>query len=137
MLARPPEGTFDIDNERLPLKSSTTKSGVAPEQVPLLTQEEENNLVGSSASEKSKMKIILAFLYEKLKLKQIFQPLIIASILAMTLGAVPFLKKLICTPEAPLFFFTDSCMILGEAMIPCIMLALGGNLIDGKFRCVV
>ncbi|XP_073224576.1 protein PIN-LIKES 6-like [Cicer arietinum] len=148
MLAHPPEGTFDIDNERLPLKSSTTKSGVAPEQVPLLTHEEaaeeERNLVGSSASEKSKMKIILAFLYKKLKLKQILQPPIIASlftrawhILAMTLGAVPFLKKLICTPEAPLFFFTDSCMILGEAMIPCSLLALGGNLIDGKFRCVV
>jgi len=30
----------------------------------------------------------------------------VLQILAMTLGAVPFLKKLIFTPEAPLFFFT-------------------------------
>nr|XP_007140033.1 hypothetical protein PHAVU_008G078600g [Phaseolus vulgaris]ESW12027.1 hypothetical protein PHAVU_008G078600g [Phaseolus vulgaris] len=77
------------------------------------------------------IKGLLAFVYEKLKLKQVLQPPIIASILAMTLGAVPFFKQLIFTPDAPLFFFTDSCMILGEAMIPCILLALGGNLIDG------
>ncbi|XP_045796178.1 protein PIN-LIKES 6-like [Trifolium pratense] len=133
MLAPPPEGTFDIDHERLPLKSSTKVDG-STEQAPLLAREEgeeEDNLVVSSASGKSKIKLLLAFLYDKLKLKQILQPPIIASILAMTLGAVPFLKKLIFTPEAPLFFFTDSCMILGEAMIPCILLALGGNLIDG------
>lgn len=135
MLAPPPEGTFDIDNERLPIKSTSVKADVAPERTPLLAQEEgdteEDNVVSSSASGKSKIKVILALVYDKLKLKQILQPPIIASILAMTLGAVPFLKKLIFTPEAPLFFFTDSCMILGEAMIPCILLALGGNLIDG------
>ncbi|CAL5192519.1 unnamed protein product [Lathyrus oleraceus] len=133
MLAPPPEGTFDIDHERLPLKSSTAKSDGPPEQAPLIAQEEEdeNHLEASSNSGKSKIKLILALIYDKLKLKQILQPPIIASILAMTLGAVPFLKKLIFTPDAPLFFFTDSCMILGEAMIPCILLALGGNLIDG------
>ncbi|XP_058739845.1 protein PIN-LIKES 6 [Vicia villosa] len=133
MLAPPPEGTFDIDHERLPLKNSTPKSDGPPEEAPLIAQEEEeeNNLAGSSNSGKSKIKLILALIYDKLKLKQILQPPIIASILAMTLGAVPFLKKLILTPDAPLFFFTDSCMILGEAMIPCILLALGGNLIDG------
>jgi predicted permease len=38
---------------------------------------------------------------------------------------------LIFTDDAPLFFFTDSCLILGEAMIPCILLAVGGNLVDG------
>ncbi|XP_019098306.1 PREDICTED: protein PIN-LIKES 6 isoform X2 [Camelina sativa] len=74
---------------------------------------------------------IFVFLYEKLKLKQIVQPAIVASILAMILGAIPFTKKLIFTNGAPLFFFTDSCMILGDAMIPCILLALGGNLING------
>ncbi|CAK8542194.1 unnamed protein product [Lathyrus sativus] len=133
MLAPPPEGTFDIDHERLLLKSSTAKTDGSPEQTPLIAQEEdeENHLADSSNSGKSMIKVILALIYDKLKLKQILQPPIIASILAMTLGAVPFLKKLIFTPDAPLFFFTDSCMILGEAMIPCILLALGGNLIDG------
>ncbi|KAL4381975.1 hypothetical protein S245_013551 [Arachis hypogaea] len=140
MLAPPPEGTFDIDNESLPLKGAPNNDG-SPEQnqgtTPLLapkeeeTQKEEVILTASNASREWKIKDIWAFLYEKLKLKQIIQPPIIASILAMVLGAVPFLKKLIFTPDAPLFFFTDSCMILGEAMIPCILLALGGNLVDG------
>nr|GMD44913.1 protein PIN-LIKES 6-like [Ipomoea batatas] len=76
------------------------------------------------------IKEFFKFLYEKLKLKQIIQPPIIASILAIFLGCVPFFKKLIFTSDAPLYFFTDSCMILGEAMIPCILLALGGNLVQ-------
>ncbi|KAA8517575.1 hypothetical protein F0562_017795 [Nyssa sinensis] len=85
----------------------------------------------SNAPKEGKIKYFLKFLYKKLKLKQILQPPIIASILAMGIGAVPFLKRLIFTTDAPLYFFTDSCMILGEAMIPCILLALGGNLVDG------
>ncbi|XP_042380053.1 protein PIN-LIKES 6-like [Zingiber officinale] len=75
---------------------------------------------------------ILWYIVGKLKLKQIFQPPIIASALAIIIGAIPFLKNFILTDDASLFFFTDSCLILGEAMIPCILLALGGNLVDGS-----
>ncbi|KAI4374255.1 hypothetical protein MLD38_012267 [Melastoma candidum] len=84
-----------------------------------------------SESKKGFIQEILVFIYHKLKLKQILQPPIIASILAMTLGVIPFFKRFIFTIDGPLFFFTDSCIILGGAMIPCILLALGGNLIDG------
>ncbi|KAG6507832.1 hypothetical protein ZIOFF_033185 [Zingiber officinale] len=73
---------------------------------------------------------ILWYIVGKLKLKQIFQPPIIASALAIIIGAIPFLKNFILTDDASLFFFTNSCLILGEAMIPCILLALGGNLVD-------
>ncbi|KAF5476440.1 protein PIN-LIKES 6 [Juglans microcarpa x Juglans regia] len=128
MLAPPSEGTFDIDDGSLPMKSPP-KDG-SPEQVPLLTQEEAAS-TNSNALPKGKIKDLFVFLYEKLKLKQILQPPIIASMLAMVLGAVPFFKRLIFTADAPFFFFTDSCIILGEAMIPCILLALGGNLVDG------
>ncbi|KAF7845182.1 protein PIN-LIKES 6 [Senna tora] len=128
MLAPPPEGTFDIDNDSLPIKIASKDDG-SPEQVPLITQEV--TTTDPNDSNKSKIKEFLAFLFNKLKLKQILQPPIVASILAMVLGAIPFLKRLIFTPEAPLFFFTDSCMILGGAMIPCILLALGGNLVEG------
>ncbi|KAJ7961029.1 Auxin efflux carrier family protein [Quillaja saponaria] len=128
MLAPPPEGTFDIEDANLPTKC-TPKDG-SPEQLPLLTQEEDAS-TNSIDSKKTKIKDFFRFIYEKLKLKQILQPPIIASILAMILGATPFLKLLIFTPDAPLFFLTDSCIILGEAMIPCILLALGGNLVDG------
>lgn len=140
MLAPPPEGTFDIEDGNLPIKDPPKEA--TAEQLPLLTHEEAAS-VNSTAlaspkeehqptvSEKGKFKGLIFFLYEKLKLKQILQPPIIASILAMLLGAVPFFKQLIFTADAPFFFFTDSCIILGEAMIPCILLALGGNLVDG------
>lgn len=127
MLAPPPEGNFDVEEKRIPLKSSSPNS--TPERVPLLTQELET--AESAVSSKGKIKDFLVLLYNKLKLKQIIQPPIIASILAMFIGCVPYLKGLIFTEDAPLFFITDSCIILGEAMIPCILLALGGNLVDG------
>ncbi|KAJ6403477.1 hypothetical protein OIU84_015393 [Salix udensis] len=127
MLAPPPEGNFDVDVPNLPIKKPAKDTPL--EQVPLLTQEEA--LEESDAPKRGEIKQFLFFLYYKLKLKQILQPPIIASILAMFLGAVPFLKRLIFTTDSPLFFFTDSCNILGEAMIPCILLALGGNLVDG------
>ncbi|XP_024188548.1 protein PIN-LIKES 6 [Rosa chinensis] len=141
MLAPPPEGTFDIDEETLPIKSPT--DGETLGQVPLLThedqQEEEEEQkneeqvveINPNSSKKSMITELLMFLYEKLKLKQLLQPPIIASVLAMVLGAIPFLKKQIFESGGPFFFFTDSCTILGEAMIPCILLALGGNLING------
>ncbi|KAL5738919.1 hypothetical protein ACOSP7_027866 [Xanthoceras sorbifolium] len=129
MLAPPPGGSFDVEEASLPIKNSSKDATDTPEQVPLLTQDVVP--ADSEAPKRGKVTEILRFLYEKLKLKQILQPPIIASILAMVLGAVPFLKKLIFTSDAPLYFFTDSCIILGEAMIPCILLALGGNLVDG------
>ncbi|KAE8696272.1 hypothetical protein F3Y22_tig00110676pilonHSYRG00324 [Hibiscus syriacus] len=128
MFAPPVEGTFDLEEASLPCKMPQmgTSSEYAPllEQVDVPTDSDDSNTKG-------KIKDFLVFIYEKLKLKQILQPPIIASILAMVLGTVPFLKRLIFTTDAPLYFFTDSCIILGEAMIPCILLALGGNLVDG------
>ncbi|XP_058214842.1 protein PIN-LIKES 6 isoform X2 [Rhododendron vialii] len=127
MLAPPSEGTFDIEDRDLPLKNSPKDS--TQEQVPLLTQEAMPT--NSDAPKIRKIKDLLAFVFEKLKVKQILHPPIIASILAMVIGCVPFLKRLVFTNDAPLYFFTDSCTILGDAMIPSILLALGGNLIDG------
>ncbi|KAM1160018.1 hypothetical protein TB2_032635 [Malus domestica] len=138
MLSPPPEGTFDVEEKELPIKSP--RNGTTPDQVPLLTPDENEEETArkeevaeteSNASNKPKITKFFLFIYEKLKLKQVLQPPIIASILAMVLGTIPFLKKLIFTSDGPLFFFTDSCIILGEAMIPCILLALGGNLVDG------
>ncbi|TYI06769.1 hypothetical protein ES332_A10G182000v1 [Gossypium tomentosum] len=128
MLAPPVEGTFDLEDASLPLK--IPQKDVSPERAPLLVQEDAS-VDSDNSDTKGKIKSFLVFIYEKLKLKQILQPPIIASILAMILGAVPFLKKLIFTSDAPLYFLTDSCIILGEAMIPCILLALGGNLVEG------
>lgn len=128
MLAPPSEGTFDIEDGDLPIKNNPSNN--VAEQVPLL-QQPELDTSDSNTSKPGKIREFFAYLYEKLKLKQILQPPIIASILAIVIGTIPFLKGLILTDDAPLFFFTDSCIILGEAMIPCILLALGGNLVDG------
>ncbi|XP_038980809.1 protein PIN-LIKES 6-like [Phoenix dactylifera] len=132
MLAPPPGETFDsLEEEKLPIAAPVIAiNNAIPEQVPLLTQQKPEAIILES-SKRGKIISRLHYLVEKLKLKQIFQPPITASILAIVIGTVPFLKKLILTDDAPFFFFTDSCLILGEAMIPCILLALGGNLVDG------
>ncbi|KAL0375492.1 UNVERIFIED_CONTAM: protein PIN-LIKES 6 [Sesamum radiatum] len=154
MLAPPPGGTFDVEDGNLPVKNPMRNSFNAlakdnsPEQLPLLV--EEAIPAHLSVTKKEKIKAFLKYIYEKLKLKQILQPPIIASLFVLNdwrfafflansfLGdpcnvnrMCSFLKKLVFTSDAPLYFFTDSCMILGEAMIPCILLALGGNLVDG------
>ncbi|XP_020113855.1 protein PIN-LIKES 6-like [Ananas comosus] len=149
MLAPPPGETFDsTDEAKLPTRTfvdslvpehdklptklpiSTTVPEQVPEQVPLLALEEAQK-IGPLSSKRVKIMDQLHLLVQKLKLKQIFQPPITAAILAIFIGCVPFLKNFILTDDAPLFFFTDSCLILGEAMIPCILLALGGNLVEG------
>ncbi|KAG2314110.1 hypothetical protein Bca52824_017232 [Brassica carinata] len=95
-----------------PLLTQNRTKDVSSIQVhlPVQTAEPRTRVVDSR---KSKITQFFVYLYEKLKLKQIIQPAIIASILAMVLGAIPFTKKLFFTNGAPLFFFTDSCMILG------------------------
>ncbi|XP_020590084.1 protein PIN-LIKES 6-like, partial [Phalaenopsis equestris] len=129
MLGPPPGGSFD-DNEQEELPSKRPANNASAEQVPLLSSDEpeETNM---QASKREKILFQLRRLAETLKIKQILQPPIIASVLAIFIGAIPFLKQLILTDDAPFFFFTDSCLILGDAMIPCILLALGGNLVDG------
>ncbi|KAJ1686620.1 hypothetical protein LUZ63_018010 [Rhynchospora breviuscula] len=152
MLAPPPGRSFDgnEDEKQLPVSRSppiengtsaaegdsvvsnkaSIENSAAPESEPLLQSTNETLTATNWFSSKSIISM-LQKVAAKLKLKQIFQPPIIASVLAIVIGVVPFLKKLVLTDDAPLFFFTDSCLILGEAMIPCILLALGGNLVDG------
>ncbi|KAG7027513.1 Protein PIN-LIKES 6, partial [Cucurbita argyrosperma subsp. argyrosperma] len=120
-------GTFDIKDESIPVKN--LQKDHTPVLVPLLLQEIPSTY--SDPSKKEETKGFLMYWFEKLKLKLFFQPPIVASVLAMVMGVIPFLRRLIFTPDAPLFFFTDSCKILGGAMIPCILLALGGNLVEG------
>uniref|UniRef100_A0ACD5YLZ4 Uncharacterized protein n=1 Tax=Avena sativa TaxID=4498 RepID=A0ACD5YLZ4_AVESA len=129
MLAPPPGETFDGRRVRK-MPAMAAADGNAPEQVPLLTSRPPEHAAGD-ASTCSKAMRILRLLVEKFKLKQLLKPPVVASALAMVIGATPSLKHFILANDAPLFFFTDACMILGEAMIPCILLALGGNLVDG------
>lgn len=134
MLAPPPannvkeslESEADAGKVNIDITDST--------RVPLLAVEEGIVDKRLKVDWRSKALMVIAHvssLVERLKIKQILQPPIMASVLAMFIGIIPFLKQLILTDDAPFFFITDSCIILGGAMVPCIMIALGGNLIGG------
>ncbi|KAH9295521.1 hypothetical protein KI387_039109, partial [Taxus chinensis] len=126
----PPENTDSVANGFKPSTEITNST-----RVPLLAAEEGiADYTPKPMDWRSRAMEVMAevsLFLERIKVKQILQPPVIASILALLIGITPFLKHLILTDDAPLFFITDSCIILGGAMIPCIMLALGGNLIGG------
>lgn len=68
---------------------------------------------------------------ERTPLQHILQPPTIASLLAIIIGMVPQLKAFIFGSDAPLSFVTDSLEILAGAMVPSVMLILGGMLSEG------
>ncbi|KAJ4808163.1 Auxin efflux carrier protein-like [Rhynchospora pubera] len=68
---------------------------------------------------------------EKTPIQHIMQPPTIASLLALIVGLVPALKAFVFGTDAPLAFFTDSLEILAGAVVPSVMLVLGGTLAEG------
>ncbi|XWS63899.1 hypothetical protein CRYUN_Cryun06bG0140900 [Craigia yunnanensis] len=68
---------------------------------------------------------------EQTPIQHILQPPTIASLLAIIVGMVPQLKAFVFGYDAPLSFFTDSLEILAGAMVPSVMLILGGMLSEG------
>ncbi|KAF9613116.1 hypothetical protein IFM89_005595 [Coptis chinensis] len=68
---------------------------------------------------------------EQTPIRHILQPPTIASLLAFIVGMVPQLKAFVFGADAPLSFITDSVEILAGAMVPCVMLVLGGMLAEG------
>ncbi|XP_031501392.1 protein PIN-LIKES 2 [Nymphaea colorata] len=68
---------------------------------------------------------------EQTPIQHILQPPTIASLLAIVVGMVPHLKDFMFGADAPLSFFTDSLEILGGAMVPSVLLILGGMLAEG------
>jgi predicted permease len=66
-------------------------------------------------------------------LENIFQPPVVASLLALVMGSVPVLRNLMFEEHSIFFFFYDSLNMVGGAMVPCIMLVLGGNLVGGAY----
>ncbi|CAH8308408.1 unnamed protein product [Eruca vesicaria subsp. sativa] len=68
---------------------------------------------------------------EQTPVKHILQPPTIASLLAIIVGSVPQLKSIVFGYDAPLSFITDSLNIMASAMVPSVMLVLGGMLSEG------
>ncbi|PHU01815.1 hypothetical protein BC332_27066 [Capsicum chinense] len=68
---------------------------------------------------------------EQTPVQHILQPPTIASLFAILIGMVPHLKAFTFGYDAPLSFITDSLEILAGAMVPSVMLILGGMLAEG------
>lgn len=68
---------------------------------------------------------------EQTPIQHILQPPTIASLLAIIVGTVPQLKSYVFGYDAPLSFITDSLQIVAGAMVPSVMLILGGMLAEG------
>ncbi|KAK4477668.1 hypothetical protein RD792_016913 [Penstemon davidsonii] len=68
---------------------------------------------------------------EKTPILHILQPPILATLLAFFVGMVPPIKSIVYGDDAPLSFITDSLDILAGAMVPSVMLILGGMLAEG------
>lgn len=68
---------------------------------------------------------------EKTPILHILQPPMLATLLAFFVGMVPPIKSIVYGDDAPLSFITDSLEILAGAMVPSVMLILGGMLAEG------
>ncbi|XP_078439735.1 auxin efflux carrier family protein [Wolffia australiana] len=71
---------------------------------------------------------------EQTPLQHVLQPPTIASLLAIAVGATPAVKGFVFGDGAPLGFLTDSLDIMAGAMVPSVMLVLGGMLAEGPRR---
>ncbi|XP_072960965.1 protein PIN-LIKES 2-like [Typha angustifolia] len=68
---------------------------------------------------------------EETPIQHIMQPPTIASLLALIVGMIPLFRGFVFGTDAPLSFFTDSLEILAGAVVPSVMLILGGMLAEG------
>ncbi|XP_073044814.1 protein PIN-LIKES 2-like [Primulina eburnea] len=68
---------------------------------------------------------------EKTPISHILRPPTFATLLAFLIGMIPPIKSVVYGDNAPLAFITDSLEILAGAMVPLVMLILGGMLAEG------
>ncbi|XP_059293388.1 protein PIN-LIKES 2-like [Lycium ferocissimum] len=73
----------------------------------------------------------LRIVAEQTPVRHVLQPPMFAILLAFLVGMVPPIKSVVYGNEAPLAFLTDSLQILAQAMVPSVMLILGGMLAEG------
>ena len=65
-----------------------------------------------------------------LKLSKVITPPVIATIVAIVLGLIPWTKSLFIGKVAPLAMFQQAALILGSATMPIALIILGGNLVS-------
>ncbi|KAG7590356.1 Membrane transport protein [Arabidopsis suecica] len=99
-------------------------------KVPFISskEEEEDN---QKAGRWEKVKRRLVSLSEKVNLKTIFAPSTIAAMIALVIGLITPLRKLIIGTEAPLRVLQDSVTLVGDGAVPAMTMIIGGNLLKG------
>ncbi|RID56238.1 hypothetical protein BRARA_G03450 [Brassica rapa] len=98
-------------------------------KVPLIPskEEEDNQKVGRW----DRIKRRIVSLSEKVNLRTIFAPSTIAAMIALVIGLITPLRKLIIGNGAPLGVLQDSVTLVGDGAIPAMTLIIGGNLLKG------
>ncbi|AAF20250.1 Protein PIN-LIKES 3 [Arabidopsis thaliana] len=98
-------------------------------KVPLISSKEEEN--NQKAGRWEKVKRRLVSLSQKVNLKTIFAPSTIAAMIALVIGLITPLRKLIIGTEAPLRVLQDSVTLVGDGAVPAMTMIIGGNLLKG------
>lgn len=113
-------------------------SGSSQNTFPEIDFSEEGGVAAGPSSPKSlrclaEPKVVrrIRVVAEQTPVQHILQPPTIASLLALIVGMVPVFKDIVFGYDAPLSFITDSLDILAGAVVPSVMLILGGMLAEG------
>eukprot|EP00246_Nothoceros_aenigmaticus_P000837 TRINITY_DN1106_c0_g1_i3.p1 TRINITY_DN1106_c0_g1~~TRINITY_DN1106_c0_g1_i3.p1 ORF type:complete len:313 (-),score=31.88 TRINITY_DN1106_c0_g1_i3:30-968(-) len=137
MLAPPSDHTLDLDNA---VALKVDENGYSELNTPILSPQDQETAAKVSEDGEAATAKIQKFLgrtmyfVHRFRLAQIFQPPVVASFLALAIGATPWLKQQIYEEHSPFYFIYDALNMMGNAMIPCIMLVLGGNLVGGTSK---
>ncbi|XVF71499.1 hypothetical protein PTKIN_Ptkin12aG0042500 [Pterospermum kingtungense] len=95
--------------------------------------QEESPSVAESCRCLAEPKVVrkIRIVVEHTPINQMLQPPLIATVLAILFGIIPQVKTAVFGSDAPLDFIADSMAIISEAMVPAVMLVLGGLLWEG------
>ncbi|KAG2281935.1 hypothetical protein Bca52824_053155 [Brassica carinata] len=98
-------------------------------KVPLISskEEEDNQKVGRW----DKVMRRMVSLSGKVNLRTIFAPSTIAAMIALVVGLITPIRRLIIGSGAPLGVLQDSVTLVGDGAIPAMTLIIGGNLLKG------
>ncbi|XP_045808486.1 protein PIN-LIKES 2-like [Trifolium pratense] len=115
-----------ISSSTIPDPSFASGSGIMDDE-----ESDENNLMSIRCLAEPRVVRRIRIVAKQTPIHHILQPPTIASLLAIIIGTVPQLKTFFFGDNAPMSFMTDSLEILAGAMVPCVMLILGGMLAEG------
>ncbi|WJX21259.1 Protein PIN-LIKES 2 [Trifolium repens] len=115
-----------ISSTAIPDPDFASGSGIIDDE-----ESDENNLMSIRCLAEPRVVRRIRIVAKQTPIHHILQPPTIASLLAIIIGTVPQLKTFFFGNDAPMSFMTDSLEILAGAMVPCVMLILGGMLAEG------